>query len=158
MNSREDTLRVVPRVRAGRERWRRFIFCGRWRRSSGDDLESDLTATGCYHIFDNERAKTMNSEKQKGRKACGHPPLLRLGVGEDRFTESGPPQKAIATKALSPTGLILAKGLQRFVAQHPEVAVQRMFAFQECKDRIAPRRQLGHGDVQANVAPGIFHS
>lgn len=56
------------------------------------------------------------------------------------------------------TGLILAEGLQRFVAQHPEVAVQRMLAFQERKDRVAPRRQLGHGDVQANIAPGILHS
>src|SRR5208283_2017787 len=34
----------------------------------------------------NEKSED-NSEKQKGRRACGHPPILRLGVGEDRFTQ-----------------------------------------------------------------------
>jgi hypothetical protein len=59
---------------------------------------------------------------------------------------------------VSAGGLILAEYLQRFVAQHPEMAVQRMLAFQERKDRFATRRQFGHRDVQANIAPGIFHS
>src|SRR3974390_1074928 len=44
------------------------------------------------------------------------------------------------------------------MAQHPEVAIQRVLAFQERKNRHPARSELGHGDIQPDIPASVLHS